>query len=86
MRRVGGHRWRVLVARVLSEEGGICHLCGQPGADSADHLIPVKYRPDLEFDRANVRAVHHNRGARCNRKRGDRPVPARVELRLTQPW
>lgn len=86
MRRIGGHRWRRLVAQVLVEENYICHLCGQPGADSGDHLIPVKFRPDLEFDRANIRAVHHKNAGRCNRVRGDRPIPARPVLRTSQTW
>ena len=86
MARVGGHRWRLLVAQVLMEEGGICHLCGLPGADSGDHLIPVDQQPELEFERWNVRAVHHNAGGRCNRVRGTHPVPARGELKTNQVW
>lgn len=86
MRASRGRRWRELVRRVVTEEAGICHLCGQPGADSADHLIPVKYRPDLEYDRSNLRAVHHNNGPRCNRKRGDKPVPARIDLDTSRRW
>ena len=86
MARNLGHTWRVLKAQVIAEEGGICHLCRQPGADSADHLIPVSIRPDLEMVRANLRAVHHNVWPRCNRKRGDKPVPATTTLRTTRDW
>lgn len=81
-RRVMTRRWRSLVTQVLMEEGGICHLCGQPGSDSGDHLIPFSVRPDLEFERWNVRAAH----ALCNRRRGTNPVPARVELKTNQAW
>lgn len=86
MRRNLGHKWRVLKAQVLVEENYICHLCHQPGADSADHVIPVSIRPDLEMERWNLRAVHHNAGPRCNRKRGDRPLPAAVDLQTTREW
>ncbi len=84
--RIGGHRWRELKNRVIAEEGGICHICGKPGADSADHLITIKDAPELEFERSNLRAVHHNVAPRCNRERGDRPIPQRIELITSQAW
>ena len=78
--RNGGSRpWRRTVARVIRRDHGICHLCGQTGADSADHLTPVSAGGTDEL--TNLRAVHHNTGPRCNRIRGDRDIDtARAEI------
>lgn len=32
--------WRKTRARILKRDHGICHVCGQPGADEVDHVIP----------------------------------------------
>ena len=41
-----------------------CHLCGQPGADTADHIIPYALGGTHELD--NLRPAHH----RCNSRAG----------------
>ena len=77
----GSRRWRqVIVPRILRRDNGICHICGQPGADSADHLVPVA-QGGPEWDPANLAAVHHNTEPRCNRIRGTRTTEqARTDI------
>ena len=82
MSRIGGRRWRRLLAQVLDEDGDTCWLCGKPGATSGDHVIPVSIRPDLEFARDNVRPAH----LRCNLRRGDRPIGRAVRVPTSRPW
>lgn len=77
-----GRRWREhTVPRILRRDNGICHLCGQPGADTADHLIPWSQFPPDQQHRAdrpdNLAAAH----ATCNRIRGNRSITwARAEI------
>ena len=77
-----GRRWREhTVPAIIRRDGGICHLCGRHGADTADHLIPwAKFPPPQRHlaDRpANLAAAHR----RCNRIRGDRTIAwARAEI------
>ena len=83
MSRIGGSRWRRLVAQVLEEDGDICWLCGKPGATSGDHVIPVSVAPDLELDRGNVRMAHE----RCNKRRGARPAIVQApRVRTSRRW
>jgi 5-methylcytosine-specific restriction endonuclease McrA len=77
-----GRPWQRIKARVIRRDGGICHLCGQPGADSADHLVP--WSQGGTDDMSNLAAAHHNTPPHCNRKRGDRDIAtARAELTST---
>lgn len=73
----GSRRWRqVIVPRIIRRDNGICHICGQPGADTADHIIPVA---DGGTDHeTNLAAAHH---IPCNVRRGNRPLDTiRTEL------
>ena len=63
-RPYSGHAWLVLTARVLRRDRWRCWLCGELGADSADHIVRV--RDGGSDDMANLRAAHWS----CNRQRG----------------
>lgn len=84
--RAEGSRWRTLKARIIRRDAGICHLCGQPGADSADHLMPEALGGP-RWDPSNLAAVHHNAGPKCNRVRGSRTIEqAQADIaKATQP-
>jgi 5-methylcytosine-specific restriction endonuclease McrA len=79
-----GRPWQRIKARVIRRDGGICHLCGQPGADSADHLVPYSQGGTNTMD--NLRAVHHDVEPRCNRARGNGSILAtRAKLTAADP-
>lgn len=62
----GGRAAVAWVAAVLGQYGTTCHLCRHPGAESADHLLPVLTHPDLMYVVSNGRPVHHKRCPTCN--------------------
>lgn len=72
MAKRGDRAWRVLRDQVIREEPH-CWLrldgC-TTWSTTADHIIPVKYRPDLEMVRANL----HGACAHCNYTRGAKTI------------
>ena len=61
--------WRNLRASIL-RASDICHICGKPGADAIDHVIPLARGGTS--DPSNLRPAHHDTGDRCNRVKGDK--------------
>lgn len=68
MRPVRGRQWRELRDRLL-KASDICWICGQPGADSIDHVIPLA-RGGTD-DPSNLRPAHMHP---CNRAKSDRDI------------
>jgi 5-methylcytosine-specific restriction endonuclease McrA len=62
-----GPGWASISKAIIERDGGICHICGQPGADTTDHLHPRAYggdSTDLEMLAAAHRVCNSRRGAR----------------------
>lgn len=53
--RSGSRRQRMSRAVIL-RDNGICHVCGEYGANEADHVIPVAEGGPDTFD--NLKAIH----------------------------
>lgn len=56
--RIGKSGWKLQAEAkyVIARDGGICHVCGRPGADEADHLIPIA--EGGSDDLTNKAAIH----------------------------
>jgi len=65
----GGRRVQLYTRLVLQTYGRTCHLCGQPGATTADHIIP-RSKGGLPFDLENGRPAHYS----CNSARNNRSL------------
>lgn len=63
----GGRRAQQFVTRTLAEYGRLCWLCGLPGANSADHVIPISLGGAV-YDLRNLGPSHRS----CNYARGNR--------------
>ena len=85
MRRGDTYAYQQTRKRILAATD-ICHICGEPGSDSTDHIIP-RIRGGTD-DPWNLRPAHHNvpnsHGIKCNRTKGDKiPEP---RLTTTRDW
>ena len=66
--------WKKISKAVIARDHGICHICGLPGANSADHIIP--HAKGGSDDPTNLRAAHMT----CNEKKRasmQKPQPRR---------
>lgn len=70
---------RNLTKQTLLRYGTTCHICGQSGADSADHVIPRSHGGPDTLD--NLRPAHRG----CNTARSNQPLTASNVLVLLGP-
>lgn len=73
--RWSGRKAQQYVRLTLAEYGTVCWLCGLPGSDTADHVIP-RSKGGAVYNLANLAPAHRP----CNESRGNRPAegPAKV--------
>jgi 5-methylcytosine-specific restriction endonuclease McrA len=64
---------------VLERDGGVCHICGQPGATTVDHLTPAYLGGGDELE--NLAAAH----VTCNSSKGARVALPRSRVALPKP-
>ena len=57
--------WKRMRRQIL-EASDVCWLCGKPGADTVDHVLPLSQFPELAHDLGNLRPAHKS----CNSKKG----------------
>ena len=64
--------------RAILAKSDVCHICGHPGSDAVDHVIPLA-KGGSDTDPGNLKPAHHDVpceacGERCNRSKGTRLI------------
>lgn len=75
-----GRPWRRIRAQVL-DGNPPCHICGKPGADTVDHIVPLSEGGN-PLDPANLRPACVS----CNSRRGQALAQARKRRQSVPAW
>lgn len=60
--------WRTTTRRILARDGGVCHVCGEYGANEVDHIVAGD-----DHRLSNLAAIH---GYPCHRRKTAREANA----------
>jgi 5-methylcytosine-specific restriction endonuclease McrA len=83
------HSYRKMRARILAEST-VCILCGHPGSDAVDHIVPVS-RGGARTSPDNMAPIHGVRGCptcgrKCNNEKSDKPLSQVGKLKTSIDW
>lgn len=56
--------WPATRLRILRRDHGICHVCGKPGADAVDHIVPGDDHRDSNLAAIHTHPCHATKSAR----------------------
>lgn len=76
--RLGGRARQRRNAAILAASD-VCHICGQPGSDAVDHIIPLA-RGGYD-GHPNLKPAHHDVAPYCNRRKADL-LPSEVDRQV----
>ena len=82
-KRLSGRKRQERNRKILAASD-VCHLCGQPGSDAIDHVIPFARCAALGLDPdapSNLKPAHHDVAPYCNRRKGGR-TPEQAGMKL----
>lgn len=76
--RMSGRKRQERNRKILARSD-VCHICGQPGSDAVDHVIPLA--KDGADDPSNLAPAHHDIPPYCNRRKGD-SLPSEIDRQV----
>jgi len=69
--------WEQTRRRILERDHYVCQICGRPGADSVDHIVPRAFGGT--HGDSNLRAAHFTCNSRRGAKQARRPSAPRAK-------
>lgn len=76
--RISGRKRQERNRKILAASD-VCYICGRPGADAVDHVVPIS-RGGSD-DPSNLKPAHHDIAPHCNRRKADL-MPSEVDRRV----
>ena len=71
--------WKTMRMRVLRRDRFRCYICGKPGADEVDHIVPLAAGGTHHY--GNLAAIH---AEPCHRQKTEREKRAGIARRSTR--
>lgn len=73
--RISGGRRQARARRIIDRDDTVCHVCGYPGADEADHIVALAHGGADTVE--NMAAIHREP---CHREKTAREAQSHQEV------